>query len=74
MTERIRIQLAPPDDAYVISTCQPGKGERTCRYLVREAAGWTCVKLSSLGDQADRLVALGSMQATGNNCDGRGSQ
>ncbi|MFO1150965.1 MAG: hypothetical protein U1E62_21530 [Alsobacter sp.] len=74
MNERVCIQLAPPDDAYVISTCQPGKGERTCRYLCGSATGWSCEKLTELREHIDRRMALGSMNATGDNCDGRGSQ
>lgn len=62
-------------DAYVRETCQLGT-PRCCRYLVVrgsiEYTGFACGKLdASLKNIIDSRVALGSMSATGDNCDGR---
>lgn len=70
--EKIEAPALPKlDDGYVDSTCRPGAGALTCRYLAMSAAGWSCEKHSSLASELDERVRLGTINARGNNCEGR---
>ncbi len=63
--------LAFPTEEQVKNVCQPGQGEKTCRYLT--AGGrplWYCAKASSLKAALDERVAKGTMKARGDNCGG----
>ncbi len=55
---------------YVRDICQPGQGTRTCRYLVRPKE-WECLKLTYFKLWLDERVALDTILAHGDNCDGR---
>jgi hypothetical protein len=54
---------------YTEMTCKPGKAE-CCRYLCADGDGWVCAKLTSIGSIIDERVAAGTMNATGDNCEG----
>lgn len=58
---------------FVRTTCRPGEGEQTCRYLVGTFDGlFHCAKLAPLiAYTIDGKVADDEMVATGDNCAGR---
>ena len=59
---------------HVWTVCRPGEGAATCRYLGSDGSGWRCLKL--LEDYAamlDERAAEGTIQARGDNCEGRES-
>ncbi len=56
---------------YVRDICQPGKGPRTCRYLVHPTKAWECMKLTTFKRWLDERVALNTILAHGDNCAGR---
>lgn len=66
---------APPlpklTEDHVMATCKPGAGAATCRYLAMGAGGWSCEKHSSLAAALDRRVEEGTINARGDNCEGR---
>jgi hypothetical protein len=58
------------DDEFVKKTCKPGTVD-CCRYLIMDANGWGCAKLTSLKAHLDfRVNVLENIRATGDNCDG----
>jgi len=59
-----------PDDV-VFSTCKPAQREKTCRYLCMGSEGFECHKKTELKAQLDERVAMNSMVAQGDNCEGR---
>jgi hypothetical protein len=60
------------DDAHLRAHCKPGAGAACCRYLAMGASGWGCAKLEpAMAAFIDRRVALGTMIARGDNCEGR---
>lgn len=60
----------PLTDDYARDTCAIGQGAACCRYLLMGAKGWECGKHSSLKATIDQRVALGTMNAQSDNCDG----
>lgn len=62
------------DDDYVRSTCKIGQGAACCRYLLMDLAGWNCAKTVADGGTVrallDKRVALGTINARGDNCEG----
>jgi len=58
---------------HVENVCQPGKGGKTCRYLIMGAKGWECAKHTGLATLLDARVESESMVARGNNCEGVGN-
>ena len=63
--------IPPPDDDHAKSVCKIGQGADCCRYLSMGAEGFSCEKLSPLGDTID---LRDDMTAKGDNCEGRGSR
>jgi len=59
-----------PDDV-VFSTCKPGKGAETCRYLAMGSEGFECLKKTDLKWNLDARVAADNIVARGDNCEGR---
>ena len=60
------------DDAHLRAHCKPGAGASCCRYLLMGASGWGCAKLNpAVAGTLDRRVALATMTARGDNCEGR---
>jgi hypothetical protein len=58
-------------DDHVKTTCRPGQGAETCRFLTMSAQGWCCEKLSGLAGYLNRRVATNDITAQGDNCEGR---
>ena len=56
---------------HIKEVCKIGKGHECCRYLTMGPKGWDCEKKSSLKEHLDRRVELGSMNARGDNCEGK---
>jgi len=61
----------PVDDAHAKTVCKIGQGAACCRYLAMGGNGWSCEKGSNLRYHLDARVAQGTMNARGDNCDGR---
>ena len=54
---------------HVENVCKPGTKD-CCAYLVM-GDGWECAKLTPVKQVIDLRLAEGTMQATGDNCEGR---
>lgn len=53
--------------------CQPGAGDKTCRYLVYGNTAWNCAKHdSSLAPVLNFRAESGQLRAQGDNCSGIG--
>lgn len=68
---------APPvfiDDDWAKDTCKLGQGAACCRYLTIGANGWSCEKHSTLHFLLDARVESGTINARGDNCEGRASR
>lgn len=61
----------PIDDAHLKEVCRPGAGEKCCRYLTMDAKGWSCEKNGELRELLDKRVADDTINAKGDNCEGR---
>lgn len=60
-------------EAHLKKKCQPGAGEKTCRYLVYGATAWNCAKNdSSLAPVLNARAKSGQLRAHGDNCPGLG--
>ncbi len=57
-------------DARVKDTCKMGQGEACCRFLTIGDDGWSCAKLTLLAGHMNPRVAMNTMTARGDNCDG----
>jgi hypothetical protein len=55
---------------FVKQTCKIGQGAVCCRYLGADGGGFDCLKLTSLRAYLDERVALGTITARGDNCEG----
>ena len=55
----------------VRNICKAGQGNICCRYLVIAAMGFECVKNTELKAYLDARVAMETMVARGDNCDGK---
>lgn len=55
----------------VENTCRIGQGEACCRYLAADAKGFCCLKHTSLKAHLDSRVATGTINARGDNCEGK---
>ncbi len=60
-----------PHMDYIRDVCKIGQGAACCRYLTMGADGWSCEKTSSLKALLDARVATGTINARGDNCEGR---
>jgi hypothetical protein len=59
---------------HVYKVCKPGENG-CCRYLtIHGRTGWCCEKHSFLRRSIDRRVEAGTMNAVGDNCEGRASK
>ena len=59
------------DAEFVAMTCRPGSSQ-CCRYLARSpAVGWVCVKWTQYREILDKRVVEGTINATGDNCEGQ---
>jgi hypothetical protein len=56
---------------HVKNFCKPGKGNACCRYLVISANGFECVKDTDMKAYLDARVAMETMVARGDNCEGK---
>lgn len=59
-----------PTQYHIGHYCQPGNGDKTCRYLILGAEGFKCAKFSGLRQILDERVKKGTMYAKGDNCGG----
>lgn len=59
-------------DSHVMEVCRPGEKAGTCRYLAMGVTGWSCEKHTSLAEVLDNRVRTGTINARGDNCEGRG--
>ena len=56
---------------YVTEVCKMGSGKLCCRYLILGGMGFECAKKEqSLKRYLDLRVEQGTINATGDNCDG----
>jgi len=59
-------------NTHVTTVCRIGQGHACCRYLGAGPSGLECFKLNGpLRDALDARVAVGTMVARGDNCEGR---
>ncbi len=58
----------------VRNVCKAGQGNACCRYLVIGPMGFECVKDTDLKAYLDSRVAMETMVARGDNCDGKSIQ
>jgi hypothetical protein len=56
---------------HVKNVCKIGQGNTCCRYLVIGTQGFECVKNTDMKDYLDSRVAMETMVARGNNCEGK---
>ena len=56
---------------YVKDVCKIGQGATCCRYLVIGPKGFECVRDTDMKEYLDSRVAMETMVARGDNCDGR---
>ena len=68
MNTVIRIAV---NDEHAKGVCRVGCGKECCRYLTMSPLGWSCEKHSSLRPLLDARVEMGTMNAQGDNCEGR---
>lgn len=59
------------DMDFVKGTCKIGQGAECCRYLVCGAKGFECVKHTEMRTYLDNRVATQTMNARGDNCEGK---
>lgn len=57
-------------DELVKETCKLGKGEECCAYLAIGAGGFECAKGTRMAYSIEHRLAIGSMNAKGDNCQG----
>ena len=55
---------------HVSNVCQPGTAQ-CCAYLTMGNKGWECAKLTPLRFTIELRLAEGTINATGDNCDGK---
>jgi hypothetical protein len=60
-----------PEPDYIKDVCRIGQSHACCRYLTMGPGGWCCEKNTGLSAVLDARVALGSMVARGDNCEGQ---
>ena len=53
---------------HVKEVCGMGKGEECCAYLICGASGFECAKGTELAYQIELRLAMGTMNAKGDNC------
>ena len=56
---------------HVKNVCKIGQGNACCRYMVLGAMGFECVKNTDLKPYIDSRVAMETMVAQGDNCEGK---
>jgi hypothetical protein len=56
---------------HVKNVCKVGQGNACCRYLVISASGFECVKKTDMKAYLDARVAMETMIARADNCDGK---
>jgi hypothetical protein len=56
---------------HVKNVCKIGQGNACCRYLVISGQGFECVKNTDMKAYLDSRVAMETMIARANNCDGK---
>ena len=59
------------DDKSLYEVCLKGKGEKTCKYIMRSENGFFCAKNTELKEYLDGLSASNEIGCTGDNCQGR---
>ncbi len=59
---------------HVKNTCKIGRGNSCCRYLVGGIHGFECAKKTEHKKTLDFRVALGTIVARGDNCEGYSSK
>jgi hypothetical protein len=55
----------------VKNVCKLGQGNACCRYLVIGPMGFECVKNTDMKDYLDARVAMETMVARADNCEGK---
>ena len=55
----------------VKNICKAGQGNACCRYLVIGIHGFECVKQTDMREYLDARVAMETMVARADNCDGK---
>ena len=55
----------------VRNVCKAGQGNACCRYLVIGPMGFECVRGTDMKDYLDARVAMETMVARGDNCEGK---
>lgn len=61
----------PVTDEHAKDVCKVGQGADCCRYIGMGPKGWSCLKHSNMKPFLDGRVAAGTMNARGDNCEGR---
>jgi hypothetical protein len=61
----------PPTFVETKTLCKIGQGGQCCRYLTAGRKGWSCEKLTTMGQTINERVK--NMNAKGDNCPGKGS-
>jgi hypothetical protein len=56
---------------HVKNVCKVGQGNACCRYLVISADGFECMKGTDMKAYLDARVAMETMVARADNCDGK---
>ena len=56
---------------HVKEVCRIGQGNACCRYMVIGAQGFECVKNTQMKGYLDSRVAMETMVARGDNCEGK---
>lgn len=65
------MNFSRPPDEVVATKCLPGRGAKSCAYLMHDGQGWACGKESErLVAQVRERLAIGVMTARGDNCSG----
>jgi len=59
---------------HVKNVCKIGQGNECCRYLVIGGSGFECVKNTEMKKYLDSRVAMETIVARGDNCDGKETQ
>jgi hypothetical protein len=56
---------------HVKNVCKIGQGNTCCRYLVIGSSGFECVKNTDMKAYLDSRVAMETMDARADNCEGK---
>lgn len=56
---------------HIKNVCKIGQGDSCCRYLIITPTGFECLKLSDMKDYIDSRVAMETMVAKSDNCEGK---